>query len=188
MTSSETARVKRQREFALGRRCAESLLKKLGNAEQVWTNSDRSPAWPQGFAGSISHSTNWTWAAVVEQSEALSVGVDTESIVTAETRDRVLFEIAADDEWKICKRFDLSAEQMFTLVFSAKEAFFKCCYPQVKQFFGFEHAVVDAIGPNSIRIATHPTHPRPDLMPNGLEVFYLVTQNDVLTATWLEAV
>jgi len=78
---SSAAKAKRQREFAAGRRCCESLLKQFGNSEQVWANADRSPAWPLGFTGSISHSKNWTWAAVAEQTELVSVGIDTEPVL-----------------------------------------------------------------------------------------------------------
>jgi enterobactin synthetase component D len=181
------AKEKRRQEFAGGRRNAESLLKRLGCAEPVWSNEDRSPAWPDGFIGSISHSDRWTWAAVSRKNQLQSIGIDTEPVVTPETRSEILGDVATAEEWKLLEDSPLSSEQSFTLVFSAKEAFYKCCYPLVQQFFGFEHAAVKSLSENSVRIETHPAHPCFEAMPSALEVFYRFSAGSVFTATWVEA-
>lgn len=183
---SSSARAKREIEFGAGRRCCESLLKRLRNTEQVWTNEDRSPAWPNGFAGSISHSKNWTWATVGKQPRLVSVGIDTEPIISTETREQIVSEIATADEWENCKRSSLTADQIFSVVFSAKESFYKCCYPIVQQYFGFEHAVVEHFDDYRVTLRTQPTHPCYDTMPETLDVYYYTTNQDVFTITWIE--
>ena len=177
---------KRQQEYATGRRCAESLLKKLGNGEQVWTNPDRSPKWPKGFAGSISHSPNWVWAAVGKSWEVLSIGIDTESVATKQTREQIQFEIATPREMEVCQSIQLSTEQIFTVAFSAKEAFFKCCYPLFGEYFGFEHASIESATNSQLEIKTLPSHPCLDSMPTSLNVHYIATESDVFTITWME--
>lgn len=183
---SNSAREKRRLEYAHGRRCAESLLKRLGNTNQVWTNDDRSPAWPLGYTGSISHSRNWTWAAVAQRSQLSGVGVDTETIVDKSTREEILFEVATPAELEACQNSTLSPDQLFSLIFSAKEAFYKCCYPTVQHYFGFEHAVVESIKADRITIRTHQSHPSFSQMPETLNVHYRFTPENVFTITWME--
>jgi 4'-phosphopantetheinyl transferase EntD len=158
----------------------------MGNGDQVWKNPDRSPAWPNGFAGSISHSENWTWASVGRTQEVTSIGVDTEVVVLPETREQVALEIAAESEWQLFRTLDLSPEQIFSVVFSAKEAFYKCCYPIVKQYFGFEHATVVMASADQLRIQPHASHPAMEVMPSALTVHFLATNKDVFTVTWME--
>ena len=66
---------RRQREFAEGRACARTLLDRFGNWEEVGVAEDRSPIWPHGFTGSISHSNSWVWTAVAESDNAASLGI-----------------------------------------------------------------------------------------------------------------
>ncbi len=41
------------------------------------------------------------------------------------------------------------ASRVLTLLFSAKETLFKCLYPQVQTYFGFQHARIAAILPEA---------------------------------------
>ena len=184
--SRSDSRLKRQREFQQGRRSAHSLLEQLGCLKHVGVNIDRSPEWPLGFAGSISHSQHWMWTVAGIKSQLLSVGIDTEPVVGRETRRELSTEIASDAEWRLLRGMGLDAQQQFSIVFAAKEAFYKCCHPIVKQYFGFEHAVVDEVSPATLRLRTRPTHPCFESMPTILDVHFLVTSTDVLAATWME--
>jgi len=187
VSNVDTARQKRQNEFATGRRCAEALLKRMGNSEQVWVNPDRSPEWPAGFVGSISHSNSWTWATIGRNTDVKSIGIDTEKVVSRETQQQVSSDIASDSEWIVANDIGLSAEQIFTLVFSAKEAFYKCCYPLTKQYFGFEQAFVESVSKNSLQITMTDSNPNFGDLPTSLEVHFLAISSDIFTATWLEA-
>ena len=186
LVTAEAAKRNRQNEFASGRRSAESLLKRLGNSQQVWVNSDRSPDWPCGFVGSISHSKAWTWTAVARQTQLKSIGIDTESVVPAETRDQIQQDIATPNEWQVARSTGLSANQIFSLVFSAIESFYKCWYPLTQQYFGFEHALVESATPSSLVIRMTETNPNFSCGPESLEVFFFATDNDVFTMTWME--
>ena len=115
-----------------------------------------------------------------------SVGIDTEAIVTPETRRELATEVASAVEWDLFEGLALSPEQCFSLVFSAKEAFYKCCYPLVKTYFGFEHGIIEGVDATTIRVRTPKSHPRFGDMPNSLDVHYLVSAQDVFCATWLE--
>jgi len=136
--------------------------------------------------GSISHSKNWMWTVVGQKSELASVGIDTEAVVSPETRQELLFEIATDQEWEAFGNTALTPEQIFSVVFAAKEAFYKCCYPSVQQYFGFEHAIVDRVTPTSLHIITATSHPTFDAMPKSLEIFYYVTRQDAFAVTSME--
>ncbi len=50
----------------------------------IGKNQDRSPRWPAGFVGSISHSRNWVVAAAARGEDYASIGIDSEPIASAE--------------------------------------------------------------------------------------------------------
>jgi len=137
-----SGREKRQREFLLGRRCASQLLIEQGVFQPVEVNQDRSPAWPDGMAGSISHSDGWTIAAVASAEVASSLGVDTEPFMLSETAQLIASDVATADEIELVKAQGLDATSALTLIFSAKESFYKCWYPVTKQFLEFHDVAV----------------------------------------------
>lgn len=128
-TRLPNASMKRKREFAAGRFCATKLLQEHGEFGDVGTAKDRCPLWPDGFVGSISHSDYFAWAAVAQQSDLRSLGIDTESIATIKTVTEVQPRVAEVDELRLLAAAGLTAEAAFTLAFSAKECVYKCVYP-----------------------------------------------------------
>ena len=162
------------------------LLADFGEYKSVGVNEDRSPCWPDGYIGSISHSGHWVWAAVANARDARSIGIDTESVVDVATRQQINSEIASSAEWDIAKSLNLDTQQTFSVVFSAKEAFYKCWYPLTQCYFGFEHAAVEEVTSDRVRIRTLESNPNFGVGPKSLEVFYLCSGNDVFTATWMK--
>ena len=65
----------RTAEFNAGRFCAQQALSTWNQDGPVGKADDRSPIWPEGFTGSISHSKNWVWASVAKSDQVLSVGI-----------------------------------------------------------------------------------------------------------------
>ena len=126
----------------------------------------------------------WTVAGI--KSQLLSVGIDTEPVVGRDTRQQLATEIASDAEWRLLRGMGFDPQQQFSIVFAAKEAFYKCCHPIVKQYFGFEHAIVVSVTPTKLRLRTSSMHPCLASMPTSLDVHYLATSTDVLAATWME--
>ena len=176
---------RRQREFAAGRACAATLLNRWNVAEEVGVAVDRSPIWPTGYAGSISHSNNYVWSAVAKSNQIVSLGIDTEIVVCADTREMLNQDIVTEQERLILEPLGLSPEVAFTLAFSAKEAFYKCWYPITREFFEFKQVAIQSCSSDSIRIASLESNPNFTLSPAWLDVHFIATDQDVFNATWM---
>lgn len=130
----------RRREFATGRLLARRALRALGGPDVALPpRADRTPAWPEGYIGSITHTASRAAAAVARASEWTGIGIDLERISRmswsyapriATARERRWLEAAAD------------RARALTLLFSAKEAWFKCQYPVTRRFLDFDEAEI----------------------------------------------
>ncbi|MFK3775543.1 4'-phosphopantetheinyl transferase [Pseudomonas sp. NPDC089406] len=130
---------KRQAEYLAGRVCAREALRLLDGRDYVpATHEDRSPVWPAGIRGSITHGQGW--AAAVVGAQVAGLGLDQESLLTEERAERLAGEILTAAE---LQRLDRSQQALVvTLTFSLKESLFKALYPITGQRFYFEHAEV----------------------------------------------
>jgi 4'-phosphopantetheinyl transferase EntD len=128
---------KRINEFAAGRACARFALAELGvHNVALHPADDRQPVWPAGFIGTITHTTGLCAAAVAACRSILAIGLDSEIIGAP-----------APDIWStICRDEELGWVGLLpvgerpaavTLLFSAKEAFYKCQYPLVGEWLDF---------------------------------------------------
>ena len=133
---------KRVAEFAAGRACARAALAEFGvRAVTLPAAPDRQPLWPDGFIGSITHTAGFCAAAVARRSNILAIGLDTE-IAGAPT----------EDIWPVISRGEELAwirslpggdrYAAITLLFAAKEAFYKCQYPLVGEWLDFHDLAV----------------------------------------------
>jgi len=121
--------IKRAREFAGGRECARRALAEFGiNDFPIVAARDRQPVWPDQFTGSITHTRGLCAAVVVERDRFLGVGIDIE--IAGEVRTDLWPAICVPEEiaWlqSLPHRERTTAA---TLLFSAKEAYYKCQYP-----------------------------------------------------------
>ncbi|NTF35018.1 4'-phosphopantetheinyl transferase family protein [Rhizobium skierniewicense] len=149
----EKANVKRKSEFLAGRYCAHRALEAFDVApELIGIGQGRSPVWPDGVVGSISHCDGYAIAAAAGKDSLLSVGIDVEDIVSPEIQQTLSKSIINDDELFLLNQ-DAPAELVFTMIFSAKESFFKAVYPFVKAYFGFEAMSVTGIDWRGERLA-----------------------------------
>ena len=135
----------RKAEYIAGRFCAIKALNSKGlKVNNILSNEDRTPIWPNGIRGSITHCKNFVSVAISLDESVKSIGLDCEFIVskslTKEMIDNVLFE-----EEKELIFGDL--QEFITLTYSIKESFFKAVYPLTKEFFYFEHAEILEINP-----------------------------------------
>ncbi|GIE93935.1 4'-phosphopantetheinyl transferase family protein [Paractinoplanes rishiriensis] len=158
---------KRRNEFATGRRCARAALAGLGHPPvAVPVGERRSPVWPAGVVGSITHCTGYRAAVVAADGRAWSVGVDAENnepipegvlgAVAGGTERAAVADLLARDP-KVC--WD-------RLLFSAKESVYKVCFPLIRRFMEFDAAVV-TLDPGGT-FAARLTVPGPVL--DGIEV------------------
>lgn len=136
---------KRKREFARGRSCARQALAGLGfERVSVLVGENREPLWPDGVVGSITHDNTLCVVAVGHASRYAGLGVDVEpeGALTPEVAARIWSPAEAERAEEVRA---LTADSAARLVFSAKEAFYKCQYPLTRTYLGF-HDVEVALG------------------------------------------
>lgn len=109
---------KRRREFAFGRACAREALRALGRPPvAIPIHTDRTPIFPADVVGSLSHSRTLAVAAVGWAHTLHAIGIDIEHDATL---DPDLTSIVATEAERRAPEIALG------LLFSAKEAAFKC--------------------------------------------------------------
>lgn len=128
---------KRLREFTAGRVLARQACVALGFASvPIPVAPDRRPLWPSGVVGSISHTDEHVGVAVGPGATLRGIGLDLEKaedlppetipLVATAGEQRHVATWPADERGLIYKR-----------LFSAKEAVFKCTYPQTGLWLDF---------------------------------------------------
>lgn len=129
---------RRLAEFAAGRHCAHRALMQLGIRETgVPVRHDRLPVWPPNIIGSISHSNTCAVAIAAHATEdLLSLGVDVED---PEPIEHDLMErIGTESEYARLRGAGCVASELASrLLFSLKEAAFKCLYQWSGAFLDF---------------------------------------------------
>ena len=133
---------KRIQEFAAGRLCARRALAKFGVTDfPVRSARDRQPMWPEFLVGSITHTAGLCAAAVADRARVIALGLDSE----------VVGAVKADLWPSICAAAELAwvdtlqpgeQAQAVAMIFSAKEAFYKCQYPLVGERLNFHDVCV----------------------------------------------
>lgn len=140
--SLRTAISKRKAEYLAGRWCAREALQLLGLEGIPQLTQDRSPSWPLGAVGSITHSHGVAEVMVGDANKWLAVGVDTEQWVSTERAARLERELLTEEELKALSGMTpLQRANRLTLIFSAKESLFKALYPLTGKRFYFHDAV-----------------------------------------------
>lgn len=137
---------KRRAEFLAGRVAAVEALRALGLDAAPGRNPDGSPRWPDEAVGSISHGGGRALCAVASRSQVRSLGIDTERLLTPDTKPELSRKICSEDElMRLAASLAVSEPHLVSLAFSAKESLYKCLYPLVGRFMGFEAARIVAV-------------------------------------------
>lgn len=125
-TLMQRARAARVAEFAAGRACARYALRQLGFAQHpLLRGAHREPLWPPGVVGSITHTSGFCGAAVASREHCAGLGIDAERLGRIERHLwPALFSASEHDDLARCPAS--LRDRMATVLFSAKEAFFKC--------------------------------------------------------------
>jgi 4'-phosphopantetheinyl transferase EntD len=146
---------KRRVEFALGRTCARRALAELGvSPVALPQRDDRSVQWPEEAWGSITHADGICIAIAARRAHHAGIGID------AEVRERVKRDlwrhIATEREqlWLSTAPDETVAAARATLLFSAKEAFYKAQFCVSRAWVGFHDAELtfDAGGAFEVRL------------------------------------
>jgi 4'-phosphopantetheinyl transferase EntD len=141
----------RAEEFAAGRSCARLLLREFGIEHfAIEVGADRQPLWPENLVGSITHTAGYCAAAAAPKICLRSVGIDTE--IAASVKPALWRGICTPSEtaWlhSLPTPQQLSAA---TVIFSAKEAFYKCQFHLTQERLGFQDVAVELAGPTEAR-------------------------------------
>lgn len=133
---------KRQGEFAVGRLCAKEGLMKLGIDNFPILKDDKgAPIWPKGVKGSISHAPGCCAVVVARVEEGESLGLDIEKV------DRLSEELwpylfgEEEVNW-LRNQGDDGIQTGASILFAAKEAFYKAQYLLTHSWLGFKDVVV----------------------------------------------
>ncbi|MGF1739731.1 4'-phosphopantetheinyl transferase superfamily protein [Vibrio profundum] len=145
-TQLKQAVPKRCAEFLAGRYVAQQAVKELTTrVHQIPVANDRSPIWPEGIVGSISHTDSQSIAAVAFKEDCQLLGLDLENWIEPDLALELSSQIIDSTEIDLLSETELSFHQGLTLIFSAKESLYKALYPKVQTFFGFESARITNI-------------------------------------------
>ncbi|MGC0154354.1 4'-phosphopantetheinyl transferase family protein [Chromobacterium vaccinii] len=131
---------RRKAAYLAGRYCAMQALSQAGHPLpcELPIGEDRSPVWPVGLVGSITHTEGLAAAVVASAGDARGLGIDAERIIGEQTCRLLRDQIVGEREWRLRGDGSIWSDRLFcTMVFSAKESVFKCLYPQVGKYFDF---------------------------------------------------
>jgi 4'-phosphopantetheinyl transferase EntD len=134
---------KRAEEFAAGRLCARLLLREFGIQNfAIEVGAYRQPLWPESLVGSITHTTGFCAAVAAPKNCLRSVGIDTE--IAGSVKAELWRGICTPSETAWLRTLPESQQvAAATLMFSAKEAFYKSQFPLTQERLGFHDVSVE---------------------------------------------
>lgn len=135
---------KRRAEFVGGRICAEQALREFVPTGVVGVGSHAEPIWPSGIVGSITHNERFACAVASTKTNLVGIGIDSETIATEEGRYAIEAICCTNEERKLCGRFAANGLTA-TVIFTAKEAFYKAIHSFVGRFVDFDEAEITDI-------------------------------------------
>lgn len=138
-----SASLKRQQEFFCGRYFAHLLLGRMGLGDcEIGRDGKGCPQWPDGVVGSISHTRDFCAVSLAESKHFISLGIDLEE--SSRLKTSLWPRLFVRSEIEQLERIRDSANRMrhAAIMFSAKEAFYKCDYPLNHQPYMFTDAEV----------------------------------------------
>ncbi|MBU2426586.1 MAG: 4'-phosphopantetheinyl transferase superfamily protein [Gammaproteobacteria bacterium] len=157
----EKSVAKRQTEYLAGRLLLRQMQQQLGLASmQILPGDDRSPQWPDGQQGSLSHTASDVFAGLSQKTD-YRLGLDIELWLSPAQCRELSPMILSSTERDWCVQFLASQSgsliftesQLFTLIFAAKEALYKALYPDCRLIMEFSAAAVQLVTANQILMA-----------------------------------
>jgi 4'-phosphopantetheinyl transferase EntD len=169
---------KRRAEFSHGRHCARTAMQRLGiAATAIAKGPDREPVWPAGVIGSISHTHAAAAAVVARSSDMVAVGLDMEgaSPLKPDLASMIcLPEENPDGDGRRAK-----------LLFSTKEAVYKCLFPLLKEYVDFlEMEIILDEQTLTFSAKPHATRLDPNLIAR-IRGHYRYHSELVISAAWI---
>lgn len=147
---------KRKAEFLAGQLCATLSLEQLSGAIlPLPRGADRSPQWPEGYLGSISHTDTRAIAVAARAADYRMLGIDLETLIDASRAEAVGPMVAKPHEWDL-RPLAMTRADFLTVVFSAKEALYKAIYPSIRRIIEFSDVTLTVIGDDWLELELSP--------------------------------
>jgi 4'-phosphopantetheinyl transferase EntD len=133
---------KRKRELAAGRVLARALLAELGfEPRPLLSREDRTPIWPEGVVGSITHCSSACVVAVARSHELSALGIDIEEDTPLGEHLVPMIATVRERRWLDGRSPDRGV--FGKLVFSAKESTYKAQYAITGRMLDFPQVELD---------------------------------------------
>jgi enterobactin synthetase component D len=143
--------LKRQAEFFHGRLCARAAMRLLGIEDrQVAIGPMREPIWPETTVGSISHAAGIAAAIALPRTAGYrGVGIDIETVFDSAKALAARAVVGCASELDCLADFEAALGRYLplTLLFSAKESFFKAVHGVVGRYFNFDAIELESLDP-----------------------------------------
>jgi 4'-phosphopantetheinyl transferase EntD len=179
----------RRREFGTVRYCARKALRQLGApAGPILPDGDRTPRWPVGVVGSMTHCEGYRAAVVARSGELCGVGIDAEphDAMPPAALDLVL----RDEEWaQLVTLADARPGVHWDrILFCAKEAVYKSWFPLTRRWLDFTDVSTTVLldGTFEARLQVPAAHLR-GADVDGFSGRWIVAHGLVVAATSLRA-
>ncbi len=124
------------------------LLRSLTGAKTSFLpDPENVPTWPAGLCGSITHKNGHVAVCTTPSGNFHSIGIDSENSKKdiSHLQEKICTETDLVFVDKICKQSKFDRGSVIALIFSAKEALFKCHFPLGRLMFWFHDAELSAI-------------------------------------------
>ena len=145
---------KRRGEFATGRRFAHRALAMLqAPPGPLLVNDDRSPRWPPGVTGCITHTDRYCAVAVAPATEVAAIGIDVEDATRFD--HAILRQVLSrrEIETHLLDHDPERQRQRGATMFSAKESLYKCLATVASARLTFRDCAVELDrGPGVFRV------------------------------------
>jgi 4'-phosphopantetheinyl transferase EntD len=129
---------KRRAEFATTRILAREALSALGAPPVALVpKANGVPEWPPGTVGSISHTDGYCAVVVGRMPPLYSIGLDVENLRAVDASVAALILTDREQAW-LCRQPERERGGLVILIFSCKEAYYKCQYPISNGFLDFQ--------------------------------------------------
>ncbi|ARD38685.1 hypothetical protein B6E78_04145 [Edwardsiella ictaluri] len=123
----------RRAEYLAGRALAKINLAQLHIFDhQLLPDRNGVPQWPTCISGSLSHNRDMAICVTLPCEQARMVGIDIEKLISPEDAQLLWRHIISPQEYAFLLTQPLDFHQMLTLVFSAKESFYKLVFPKTR--------------------------------------------------------
>lgn len=182
--SLKNAVAKRKSEFLAGRYLASLALESMGKAHcNIPIGENRSPLWPAGVIGSISHSRNIAQCILSNDQYYQYLGLDIEHWIIETDANDISDSIVTNASEYLLIIPALPFNKAITLIFSAKESLFKAIYKEVGRYFEFSAAKISAFDLTKNSLTLTLTENLSLTMHSGkqFQCTYEITENTVTT-------